>query len=138
MAYAEHVKAEDHVDIPNWGADDRLDPAAMLGTWVNTDKATRGITKVVLRARGDKVVMHPYVVGGSLPADWGEAEAESLYGSNITGKQAIGLVTRFKLEAIRAEIQANLNQGLLVVGSFTTFLDGSGRSPYFSREFFHQ
>jgi hypothetical protein len=139
MPHAKHVKAEDQVDLTNGHAgDDRLDPAAMLGTWLNTDKASRGITKVVLTARGEKVVMHPYVVGGSLPPDWGEAETESLYGSNLSAKQAIGLVARFKLESMEAEIQANLNQGLLVIGSFATFLDGSGRSRYFSREFFHQ
>jgi len=139
MPHAKHVKAEDQVDLANGGADDhRLDPAAMLGTWLNTNATSRGITRVVLEARGEKVVMHPYVAGGSLPADWGEAEAESLYGSNITAKQAIGMVAHFKLETMEAEIQANLNQGLLVVGSFTTLLDGSGRSCYFSREFFHQ
>ena len=139
MKEAKIVKAEDRADYAVADGDgQRLDPNAMLGTWFNTNAATRGINKVVLAARDDKLMMHAFATGDASPADWGEAEAESLYANTMTSRVAIALIAHFTLETMEVDIQANLNQGLLVIGSFSTFLDRSRRSNYFSREFFHQ
>jgi hypothetical protein len=39
---------------------------------------------------------------------------------------------------METQIAANLKYGVLVIQSYNTFRDGSGRPAYFSREFFHQ
>ena len=39
---------------------------------------------------------------------------------------------------MQTQIAANLKYGVLVIQSYNTFRDGSGRPDYFVREFFHQ
>ena len=39
---------------------------------------------------------------------------------------------------LRTHLQAKVNRGVLVVAMFNEFTDGSGRSSYFTREFYHR
>ena len=44
----------------------------------------------------------------------------------------------FELTEKRVRLQANVKAGVLVVVVLTEFLDTSGRSNFFDREFFHR
>jgi hypothetical protein len=68
----------------------------------------------------------------------GESEADHLYANNISSGVAAGFTAGYRFDFCETHLQANWNQGLFVLASFTSFKDGSKRSNYFSREFFHQ
>jgi hypothetical protein len=44
----------------------------------------------------------------------------------------------YDFDFMRMFLAANMNKGLLIIASYNTFRDGSGRSNYFSREFFYR
>lgn len=132
------VKAEDRVELstsaPN-GNSLQLD--TLPGIWLNTDRASRGIVKVVTRLHGSKLLIRVFGACDPDPCDWGEVEAEALYANNISSHIAAGFIARYRSDFSEIHLQANWNQGLLVLATFTYFKDGGKRSNYFSREFFH-
>lgn len=138
MESLRYVKAEDRVEPPvgagNGGA---LQPDRLSGIWVNTNSASRGIVKVVVTARGPDVMVRAFGADDSGMRDWGEVRAECLYANSISSGLAGGFTARYQTDFSETHLQANWNQGLLVLAGFTTFTDGSKRSNYFSREFFH-
>ncbi len=114
-----------------------LDVTPFLGTWLNTNSATRGIAKIILENRGNTLTVHAFAACEPAPCDWGEIQAETIYADRILSHKGIAFTALYDLGFMESHLQANVNQGLLVVASLTTFQDGSGRSNYFSREFFH-
>jgi hypothetical protein len=133
------VKAEDRVerlDSAHNGSFLSLD--ALPGTWLNTDGTDRGITKVVITVTNSKLVVQVSGAFDPEPCDWGEAEADHLYANNISSGIAAGFTAWCRLDSRETHLQANWNQGLLVLASFTSFKDASKRSNYFAREFFHR
>ena len=52
-----------------------ITPEPLLGTWVNTNSATQGITKAVLTAKGNEIILQVFATGSPVPFDWGEAGA---------------------------------------------------------------
>ena len=139
MEAIKYVKAEDRVEIPVTAANGHgLQLDRLRGEWVNTNGASQGIVKVAIDIRGPKLVVRAYGACDPTPCDWGEAEADCIYSNSISSGLAAGFTAWYRFDFSETHLQANWNQGLLVLASFTTFKDGSKRSNYFSREFFHQ
>lgn len=119
-----------------------LDLSELAGTWVNTDPGTRGIASVTLRPHHGGAADDPAGVAlGVRPVgafDWGEAIAGSLYADGPVSRRGMGFLVRFDFGFLTSEVQGNMNLGLLILASFNAWKDGSGRSPYFAREFFRQ
>ena len=57
---------------------------------------------------------------------------------NVESRQPAGFLARYDFGFSELSLAANEAQGLLIIASFSTFRDGSGRSSYFSREFFYR
>ena len=110
----------------------------LWGCSLPTNSASRGIVKVVITAQGSKLMVRVFGACDPDPCDWGEMEADYVYANNISSHTAAGFTAWYRFDFSETHLQANWNQGLLVLGSFTSFKDGSKRSNYFSREFFHQ
>jgi hypothetical protein len=134
--YAKHVKVEDRVEP--FTTQRALEMRRLVGTWVNTNHATRGIAKVILIASEGKLFIRVFGACDPTPCHWGEVEADNLYSDSISSQSASAFTAQYRFDFAETRLQANWNQGLLVVGSFSTFTDGSNRSNYFSREFFRQ
>jgi hypothetical protein len=68
--------------------------------------------------------------------DWGAAEAvpHVFTGTNEVG----GFHARYAFGDTLVEIAANVKMGILVIQTYTSFHDGSGRLSQFSREFFYR
>lgn len=133
------VKAEDRVEIPDMtrsGYALRLE--SLPGIWLNTDSGTRGIAKVVTAVNGSKLTVRAFGAGNPDLIDWGEVEADYIYANSLSSRDAAGFTARYHFDFAEVHLQANWNQGLLVLASFTSFKDGSNRSNYFSRDFFHR
>ena len=82
--------------------------------------------------------MCAFGAGDPAPSEWGEIEADHIYASSISSHAASGFTAWYDFDFSQIHLQANWNQGLLVLASFTSFKDGSKRSNYFSRDFFHR
>lgn len=138
MEALKFAKLEDLVEYPATQNEGRLQLDALPGTWLNTNSHSGGIVKVVITTQPHKLKVR--VFGDADPAlcDWGEVDAEYIYANNIHSQSAAGFTAWYRLAHAEIHLQANWNQGLLVLASFTSFRDGSSRSNYFSREFFRR
>jgi hypothetical protein len=119
----------------------RIGVEVMGGRWVKTSDAPQWIERLDVTVDGDALRVH--VRGGTTdlsPADWGEARSHVVYaGSMTTGDARSGaFVTRYELDGMDVDVQANLNLGLLVVATFVSFRSPSPFTARFTREFFRR
>ncbi len=114
-----------------------LDPAPLLGTWINTNPRVRGIARIVLAADTGRFTVRVSGANGGSPIDWGEIPAEP-FAYNAGSREVMAFSALYDFGFQRVHLQANVKQGVLVVASFNEFTDASGRSSYFTREFFYR
>jgi hypothetical protein len=137
MEALKFVKLEDRVEPQAMQRASFLERGALPGTWLNTSDSG-SIGKVVITLQGSKLRLRVFGAAGPDSRDWGEVEAEHIYANNIASQVAAGFTAWYRLNHADIHLQANWNQGLLVLASFTSFKDGSNRCNCFSREFFHR
>ncbi len=113
-----------------------LDPGVLVGDWRNTN-AEGSIARIVCTPNDggsiDVRAYGRYARNAGTPADWGSVPA-SVYAFTFEERAAGAFSARFELGEARVDLQANVKLGVELI----TFLDGSGRSHFFDREFFHQ
>src|SRR5262249_21260193 len=114
---------------------DRVDLTPLLGAWCNTYRGSKGIRRVVLSGEGGAFFLQATGVGSD--TDWGRV-AVVPHAPGVTGHEPAGFLARYHFGFADLELAANEAKGLLIIASFMTFQDGSGRSSYFTREFFHR
>lgn len=128
------TRAEDFVAAPPTGA---IDPAPLLGTWLNTDKESQGIVRIVAAVREGGFTIRAFGSGSPEPIDWGEVRAD-VYADSAGSQGAAAFGAFYDHGFLRTHLQAKVNRGVLVVAMFNQFTDGSGRSSYFNREFYYR
>jgi hypothetical protein len=114
----------------------KADIASLFGTWVNSTPGTDHIAKVTVFERDGALVIRPYGAAAADPIDWGETEATPYVASGTT--EVAGFHARYELGSVHTELAANEKSGILVIQSYTSFHDDSGRLSHYAREFFHQ
>jgi hypothetical protein len=70
----------------------QINAEPLLGTWLNTNTATLGISKAVLSASGSGFVLRIFACNSAGLPDWGEAEA--ILFTNSTVSQEVMAFTR--------------------------------------------
>ncbi len=127
-----------------WNAEARsegpspVDPSPFVGVWVNTNDAARHkIAKVSLTIKDGRLLVHAY--GDCTPelCDWGEVKAE-VFGDSINSQTAMSFSAIYDFGFMETYLQSNLKHGTLVIASCNRFTDHSGRSNYYTREFFYR
>jgi len=116
-----------------------LSAEKLIGHWVNTDPATRGIASILIEKNGDNFDVSATGVGVGGLIEWPRTRALAL--ANLeeeAGQRAFALGVDFEFEFMKAETYLRVNKGVLVVVLFVTFKDGSARSNYVNREFFYR
>jgi hypothetical protein len=116
-----------------------LNADKLTGRWANTNRETRGIAEITVEHDGVDFNVGVVGVGDGEPVLWPVVKAKAL--ANLeeeAGQRAIALEAIFDFGFARAETYIRVNKGVLVIVLFNTFLDGSGRSSYVNREFFHR
>ena len=136
MEALNYVRAEDQLETDIEGPAD-IEAAPLLGEWINTNPATRGIVKAVISRSPGGVFVRILGASSPSPCDWGEARVDALYSSGVQSVDAMAFTATYDFGFLETRLEANLSLGLLVIANFNTFRDGSGRSNYFSREFFY-
>ena len=117
----------------------RLSADKLLGRWVNTNPATRGIATIVIEQDGEYFNVAIQGVGADGPVAWPRVRATAL--ANLeeeAGQRAVALAADFDLGFMSAATYLRVNKGVLVIVIFVTFNDDSGRSNYLNREFFYR
>jgi hypothetical protein len=112
-----------------------LDLSGLVGGWLNTDGGdSGGVLGFALTERDGGLFVRATGVGGY---EWDEVEAVAFAPTVADGK-AWAFNCRFDFGAMVTEVSAYNKQGILVAAIFTSFDDGSARSDYWTREFFHR
>lgn len=111
-----------------------VDPSPFLGRWVSTDTGTLVIRRAHVAASNGVLTITVWAANDVL---LGEAEMVA-FGPEHGGTVAAGAVARIEREGAEMLLAMNEKLGVLVISSFTTFRDGSGRSPYYARDFYHR
>jgi len=104
-----------------------IDPATLLGEWINYDTSSRNIAGLTIARRSEDILL-------SID-DWGEATVLP-FSLTTAGGEAAAFRAAYDFGFARIAILAYLNKRLLVVDAYTTFHDDSGRSSYFARDHF--
>lgn len=116
-----------------------LNADKLTGRWANTNRETRGIAEVTVAEDGEGFSVAVIGAGDEGPIPWPVVKAKAL--ANLeeeAGQRTMALAADFDFGFMRAETYIRVNKGVLVIVLFNTFLDGSGRSSYVNREFFHR
>jgi hypothetical protein len=114
-----------------------VNPAPLVGTWLNTDKASPGIVKLILSARDGALVVRAFGACKPSPCDWGEVDG-LVYSDGVDSNEGMAFTASYRFGFLETILAVYLKSGILVLDSFNAFKDDSGRSDYFSREFFYQ
>jgi hypothetical protein len=110
-------------------------PADFVGTWVNTNSNTRGITRVVVTSAGSNA-LNVQVFGKCSPTDcdWGKTTLLT-YGNNVQDANhrfaTASYDKGFSKTIVTFSLQGNKQISLQ---NFTQFTDKSGRQNYASQE----
>jgi hypothetical protein len=112
------------------------DLGPLLGRWVNVNPATDHLVRLDVEAAGAGLRLRAYGSGDPEPVDWGETTAAPYAAGSAAA--AGGFLARYALGAVETWLVANQKLGILVIQSYTSFHDGSGRRAYFAREFFRR
>jgi hypothetical protein len=140
-----YLRAEDQLPAGAAAPGGALDPALLAGRWHATDHQATGVVRLELRPEGATLFVRAFGAGAANtagagtagPNDWGEIEATA-YGAAVTSTSAMAFSAVYDFGFMVTVLAAYAKQGILVLDTFNTFTDGSGRSNYFSREFFHR
>jgi hypothetical protein len=113
-----------------------LNLSQLLGIWWSTDKATGGIRKLILTEENGDLMIHAF--GACVPelCDWGKIAAVA-YAANVSSRDAMAFTARYDFGFMETTLAVYMKGGILVLDSFNAFKDASGRSDYFTREFYH-
>jgi hypothetical protein len=137
MNALKYVRAQDQLETDD-NAPAEIDSSPLLGDWINTNRATRGIIRVSIRQEGGEILIRLLGASSPSPVDWGEAKVDALYSNGVKSSDAMALSATYDFGFLETRLEANLSLGLLVIANLNTFKDNSGRSNYFSREFFYR
>jgi hypothetical protein len=131
-----HRMAGDLPDAPTQGDGiARVDLTPLLGSWRNTYRGSKGIERVVLSRNGDDYLFQASGIGSD--ADWGQVQIIP-HAPDVVGRTPAGFLAEYRFDFANLSLAANEAKGLLIIASFMTFRDASGRSSYFTREFFYR
>lgn len=132
----EYLRDNENRDIP--APRPPIDIAPFLGTWRNTNEKPFWISGLRVEPLDGSLVIT--VTGGAngSPESWGPARATHLYGAALDSRTGGAWRASYDLGFCETDLEANLNQGLLVIAGFVRMKDASGRSDRAVREFFYQ
>jgi hypothetical protein len=109
-----------------------IDPATLLGDWINYDTSSRNIAGLTIGRSGEIVLLR---ITGAPDIDWGETSIEP-FSPTTAGGEAAAFRAAYDFGFARIAVLGYLNKRLLVVDAYTMFHDESARSNYFARDHF--
>ena len=123
------------IDPSNQGHQISLAP--LTGTWHSTNKATRGIIKLILSDCDGTLMVQSFGAWTSSLIEWGTIQGKA-FSATIGTTDSVGFKALYDFGFLQTRVAAYLNKRILVVDTYNTFKDDSGRSNYFMRDHFYQ
>lgn len=108
-----------------------VSPAPLLGTWVNSDHATRGLVRLMIAAKGKEITVHGFGACSPTPCDWGQVNG-TIFSHSVAETSAVAFTATYNFNFKHTQIVGRLYHGALVVETFDHFIDESGRADYYS------
>jgi hypothetical protein len=121
-------------DRCNGGA---IDPSPLVGTWYSTNKATRGISQLTLSERDGVLTLQSFGAWKPSCIDWGPVKSHA-FSAGVGTLVSVGFKASYDFGFLQTVVAAYLNKRILVVDTYNTFNDDSGRFNYFLRDHFYQ
>jgi hypothetical protein len=116
-----------------FGAPAFAGPASnMVGTWVNTDPSTRGITKLVITETGNTYEVHGFGKCSPNDCDLGK-KPMTTYGSSISDTTHQFGTAIYNPGFSESTLTIEQSGGQIIVHDFTRFTDSSARQNYHAR-----
>ncbi len=112
-----------------------LSLSSYLGTWSNANARSPGLAQITCSARTGRLMVRAYGARAEGPEDWGEAQDVVVFAPGAASDTGTGFCARYEFPFMLTRLQANIKGGVMVTVTYNTFNDGSGRRPYFMREF---
>jgi hypothetical protein len=137
MPLLSYSRQEDHIDH-SFSQPSSISLDSLLGTWVNTKPSGAGIAKFEISAGDGSPVLRIFGVGLGSMIDWGRTPVETVYTKDAATPEPMAFQARFDLGFMEVRVQGNFSLGLMVLACLNIFKDDSGRTNYFSREFFYR
>lgn len=111
-------------------------PADFVGTWVNSNVATNGITRVnVTRSGNGPLTVQVFGRCHPTDCDWGSAPVLT-YGASVSDTNHLTASAVYAKGFSNTTLVMTFTRGRLDVQALTQFTDGSGRQNYASRDAF--
>jgi hypothetical protein len=111
------------------------DIESLLGTWRNVSAKTGQIARVDVVAKGGEIFFHCFGQLEDSEMDWGPTPCQ-LFSSSVDVAVIDGFGCNYDFGFMEVRVVGNMKYGTMVIQSYNTFKDNSGRNDYFCREFF--
>jgi len=115
----------------------KVSPTALKGTWVNCDKNTRGLVKVVIGSRGGVLSVNAFGACVPRPCNWGRVKGLA-YADNVASVDGVAFSAMYKFSFKDVIMVGHLCCGCMLIETYNHFTDGSGRSDYYSQGCFYR
>jgi hypothetical protein len=113
-------------------------PGDFVGTWVNKNPGTRGITRLVITsAGGNKLSIQVFGQCQPTDCDWGKTNLVT-YGLNVQDPNHTYATANYNQSFANSLVTLSYGGKEIMLQGYTQFLDNSGRQNYYSREYFQQ
>jgi hypothetical protein len=112
-----------------------LSLSGFLGTWSNANARSPGLAQINCSARTGRLMVRIYGAQAAGLEDWGEAQEVVVFAPGAASDTGTGFCAQYEFPFMLTRLQANIKGGVMVTVTYNTFNDGSGRRPYFMREF---
>src|SRR5215469_1821692 len=115
--------------------------AALAGTWVNTNHATRNVADIVVARSSRGITVDGFGACTPTKCEFGRI-AGTVFGRNVSATVGASFAAqwnfKFKRTVLLATYSAPRRIPTLIVQEFNTFTDGSGRANYTVTERFRK
>jgi hypothetical protein len=115
-----------------------LQISPLCGDWLNADhRGMPGMLGVTLTEREGTLWVRGLGMAKPAAYAWPRVHAPS-FAPDPASSQAWGFLADYDFGFVRTIIAGYYKTSVLVATTYNTFQDGSGRAPYWTREFFHR
>jgi hypothetical protein len=105
----------------------------LLGTWVNVDKSTRDVVRIVIAASGSGITVNGFGACSPTPCNWGVVPALD-YAASVSSTPAVAFSANYTFSFAQVIVVGHLHGKHLLIETFTNFTDGSGRSNLYTSD----
>jgi hypothetical protein len=111
---------------------DDLDLGPLIGAWAGLG-APKHVAALECGVLGREFTVRAYGVGDGGPVDWGTMPAQ-VFADGARSDDPPSFLVTFDRDDRRVDILARQYMGVLVIGEYHKFTDGSGRTDFYVRE----